>query len=716
MAKTKINLPLTVDKRSDGVAVIHFNDPDDKVNKLSTKLVGEFGKILDDLQADANVKALVWISDKEGCFIAGADIDEFLGVKKPEDAEKISKAAQDIFDRIEKFPKPNVAAIHGVALGGGCEFALACHYRIATDHPSTYLGLPEVKLGLLPGGGGTQRLPKLIDLQNAMDMMLTGKNIYPKKARKIGLVDEVVMHWGLADTAATAALRLVENGAARHKTGKLADRVFKEVGPARDFALKKAEEMVQKKSRGNYPAPLKIIAAVKAGLVGPRDAGFAAERKLFGELAVSPQSRQLVNLFFGMTAKKKPPLAKGAKPSKRVGVLGAGLMGAGIGLVTTNNAKLPVVIKDIADEALAKGAAYIRKDLERKVKKGGMKLLDRDKALSRVLTTRDYSEMAHCDIVIEAVFEEIKIKQAVLKDVEKVTAKDCVFASNTSALPISEIAKASKRPETVLGMHYFSPVEKMPLLEVIRTDKTAAWATKKAVALGVKQGKTVIVVKDGPGFYTTRILAPYLNETCMLLEEGVRIEAIDRALMDFGFPVGPVRLIDEVGMDVAAHVGDFLGAFFRKTRGEIPQSEALARLSKAGFAGRKNQKGFYDYTGGKKVKPGKTPNEEIYGLIEAAASKTVSPGDIADRIALVMVNEAAHCLQEGIIESPLDGDLGAILGLGFPPFLGGPFRYIDSVGAAKIVESLKKLADAHGPQFAPAKIIDDCAKKGKTLY
>ncbi|MBZ0270601.1 enoyl-CoA hydratase/isomerase family protein [bacterium] len=718
--------PMRLEKRGD-VALVWFDDPADKVNKLSPALFDVYGKIMDELEKDGSVKAVVWISAKEGNFIAGADVNVFRTITSAEQGAEFVAKGKEAFDRITNSKKVQIAAIGGACLGGGLEFALACHYRIATSSPKTVFGTPEVKLGLLPAGDGTQKLPRVVGLAAALDMMLTGKNIYARKARSMGLVNEVVIPFGLDRTAEIAARRLIKNGYPDPKSPTLPDRLMKELGPLRHIVLNKARESVLAKTKGNYPAPLAIIECVGDGLDKGVTAGRATESRKFGELLVTPESRRLVGLFFAMQDNKKHPLARGAKPTEHVGMLGAGLMGAGIALVSSQNADTPVTLKDIDAKGLAGGEKYVFDRVDKRFRKKAITRLERDRILARVHGSLMYEDFARADLVIEAVFEDLDLKKKVIKEVEAVTGPECVFASNTSALPIGEIAKASKRPETVIGMHYFSPVEKMPLLEVIRAEKSADWAIAKAVAFGIRQGKTVIVVKDGPGFYTTRILGPYMNETCVLLEEGARIRDIDRALTAWGYPVGPVVLFDEVGIDVAAHISEFLGGKLAAERPSTRTSHAIHEIAKAGYYGRKNRKGFYTYAARKKGpfaslpfiggSGGKEPNEEIYRFFGGAKIRKDIPADqIAERIALAMVNEAARCLDEGIIASPTDGDLGAILGLGFPPFTGGPFRYIDAEGADKIADRLKRLEEKHGGTFAPADGILANAKKSGTYY
>ena len=713
-----------LETRKDGVAMLWLDAAKGAVNTLSTKMGDELEPLLERIFSSPEIKAAVVISSKPDNFIVGADVSELDDVSDPLVAKRMMQRAQGIFNKIEACEKPFVAAIHGSCMGGGLELTLVCHYRIATDHPKTQLALPEVKLGIMPAAGGTQRLPKLIGLQAALDMMLTGKTVYAKKAKKLGLVDDVVVPFDLAEQAVTAALRLAESGVGRKpRKRSLAEQAMEDLSPARDMVFRKAFETVMKQSRGNYPAPMYILECVRTGLEEGMAAGLTREAELISQLITGEVSRQLMNLFFAMTAKKKHPKGKDAPKVNQVAVLGAGLMGAGIALVTATHTPTQILLKDISGDAVAAGQKYVFKDVNKRFEKKVYGRIERDRIMTRVTGVTDYDAFDRVNLVIEAVFEELSLKRKVLADVEAATSDDCVFASNTSALPIHEIAKGCKRPQNVIGMHYFSPVHKMPLLEIITTDQTSEYALKMAVGFGLAQGKTIIVVKDGPGFYTTRILAPLLNETALLLQDGATIEQIDQAMTRFGFPIGPVQLLDEIGIDVAAHVAQDLGAAFAQRGGKT--SDLIPKIADAGYHGRKNKKGFYRYDPPAKKrlpipdlfskKKGKLPNEEIYDLV-GAGHKTLDPEVIQHRNAFVFVNEAAYCLQEGVIESPEDGDLGAILGLGFPPFRGGPFRYVDTFGATELVEKMKNFADHYGRQFQPAQILEDYAKKGKTFY
>jgi 3-hydroxyacyl-CoA dehydrogenase/enoyl-CoA hydratase/3-hydroxybutyryl-CoA epimerase len=699
-------------EKDNGVAVVWLDQPGEKVNTISIDLVDTFTAILDSLEKDETVKGIVLISRKPDNFIAGADIEKFKDTKSPEEAEMLSRQGHILLNRVAAFPKPIVAALHGATLGGGLEVALACHYRIASDDPKTVLALPEVKLGLLPGGGGTQRLPRLVGLQTALDMILTGKNVYPRQAKKMGLVDDLIHPYGLLQAAKKAVLDLADHPPERKKKQPFVAKLLESNPLSRSIVYKKAAELVQRQTWGNYPAPFKIIECVKAGLEKGLEAGIEAETKKFGELMVSPQSRELVQIFLSMTAMKKNPMKEQVRPVNKIGILGAGLMGSGIAQVSAANG-MGVLLKDITYEAVGKGEKAIWQELDGKVKKKALSRFERDVTLSRITGTVDYRGFEKADLIIEAVFEDLDIKRKILAETEANTKEEAIFASNTSSLPIGSIAAASQRPEQIIGMHYFSPVPKMPLLEIIVTEKTADWVRATALDVGIRQGKTVIVVNDGPGFYTTRILAPLLNEALEILNEGGDIEEIDRAMRQFGYPVGPIALIDEVGIDVGAHVSRVLGPLF--TARGVASSRVMENLFTAGYKGRKNNRGFYLY-GDPASKKKKEVNKEIYTFFGGPNRKKFDTIEVQNRLSLVMVNEATLCLQEGILQAPRDGDIGAVFGLGFPPFLGGPFRYIDSLGFPKVLSLMEQLAERHGPRFSPAQILRDQEAKNQKFY
>ena len=717
---------LSVEQRADGVAVVRMDVPGESMNTLQQNFAEEFARVFDELEAATELRAVVFTSGKPDSFIAGADIRMIKRVQSSAEAAELSRTGQRAVARIEGFRVPVVAAIHGACLGGGLEVALACHARVASDDKKTKLGLPEVQLGLLPAAAGTQRLPRLVGVQAALDLMLTGKQVDARRAKKMGLVDDVVPPPVLLEVACKRALVLAEAGKPKTKgldrlksffsKEELTELALAENPLGRKVLFDQAKKQLLAKTRGNYPSPERILEVVRAGLEGGFEKGCEAEAEAFGALAVSPEAAQLMNIFTATVELKKDLGVDDEqvepKPVHKLGVLGAGLMGAGIAYVTTHIAKLPVRLKDRDDKGLAAGMSYVAGILDARVKRKRMTPMERDVLLARVTPTSDYSGFREAELVVEAVFEDLALKHQMLKDIEQHGHAKAIFASNTSSLPIGKIARAAAHPERVIGMHYFSPVHKMPLLEIIVTPKTAPWVTATAVALGKQQGKTVIVVNDGVGFYTSRILAPYMNEAAWLLSEGVPVEELDGALMDFGYPVGPVTLLDEVGIDVGAKVGKIMLEAFGERMLPPPGMDKLVADERFG---RKNSRGFYRY-GGKKKGP-KTVDASVYRVLGVEPKPgAVSKHEIAERLALQMVNEAALCFGEGILRSARDGDIGAIFGLGFPPFRGGPFRYVDSVGALDVVRRMERYEKEHGKRFTPAPVLVEMAQSGATFH
>ncbi|TSC23579.1 fatty acid oxidation complex subunit alpha FadJ [Corallococcus sp. Z5C101001] len=725
---------------TDGIAVITVDLPGAPVNTLSPEVGTASTELLLQAERDPEVKAVVFISGKKDSFVVGANIDFLQTLKSPDEVMAISYAAYTEFDRLESFSKPVVAAIHGACLGGGLEWALACHYRIATDSPKTTLGLPETQLGLIPGAGGTQRLPALIGAQAALDLILTGKSVKPSKAKKLGIVDEVVPVPMLKDLALKRAAELAagtlkverahqgfkavaQSGKKRGLAGFFQGLISKELWTeaalednplGRKVLFDQAKKALLKKTRGKYPAQEKALQVIRVGLESGRKAGLEAEAKAFGELVFTDVSRRLVEIFFATTALKKEngtanPSVK-PREVKKVGVLGGGLMGGGIAYVAGVLQGVPVRVKDKDDAGAGRALKQVQTVLDERVKRRSLTHREASAKLANITAATDYSGFKSVDLIIEAVFEDLTLKHKVIAEVEAVTGADTIFASNTSSLPIGELAKGSKRPSQVIGMHYFSPVHKMPLLEIITHPGTAEWVTATCVDVGRKQGKTVIVVNDGPGFYTSRILAPYMNEAAYLLAEGADILQLDKALVDFGFPVGPITLLDEVGIDVAQKVGPVMEAAFGK---RMAAPKALEGVVSDGRLGRKTQKGFYLYENGKK----KEVDPQVYLLLPHGKDrKSMDPTEMAERCALQMVNEAIRCLGEGILRSPRDGDVGAIFGLGFPPFLGGPLRYADSLGPANLLRKLEHYQDKYGERFTPAPLLVEKVKAGKGFY
>lgn len=710
----------TLKPLENGVAVLEINVPNDAQNTLKREFADDFAAAWKDLEK-TQPKALVVYSTKPGSFVAGADINLFSDAKSAQEVTQLSELCQATFQKLEDLDIPVVAAIKGACLGGGMELALACSYRLASTGSDTVMGLPEVMLGLLPAGGGTQRMPRTVGIATALDLMLTGRQLKAKPALKAGVVDEICEPEAVYERAIARALKLADaNDKASVSLGDylskdgLTKAALEQNPLGRKVVFDQARKQALKKSQGLYPAIPAIIDAVQAGFDKGIKAGYAKEAELFGELAMSSVSQQLRGIFHATNELKKETfVADGvdARDIKQVGVLGAGLMGAGIALTTVNKAKLPVRLKDRDDKGLSHGVKYVNDFYAKRVKKGASTPAQADAERNQVSYTSDYSGFKQLDLVVEAVFESLDLKQQMLKDVEANGNDNTIFASNTSSIPIADIAKAAKRPENVIGLHYFSPVEKMPLLEIITTEQTDPAVTAGCVAYGKAQGKTVIVVKDGPGFYTTRILAPYLNEATRLLTENVAIDAVDKALTRFGYPVGPITLLDEVGVDVGTKVGPVLEAAFGE---RMSSPDAASIMIDNNFLGRKTGRGFYLYEGVEKGQ--KSVNDKLYELMNVSGERQASDEEIVERCLWMMINEAAFCLEEGTISDPMHGDIGAIFGLGFPPFRGGPFRYMDTVGLKESVAKLEQLVEQYGDRFKPADILVKMAKNGERFY
>lgn len=702
---------LTIDIQ-DGIATICLDFKQEKMNVVNPSLMGFFEETFQQLDKDPQVKGIILISGKPD-FMAGADINAFKA-DKPGDFAPISRKGHEMMDFLENSKKPIVSAITGTCYGLGVEMSLACHARICSDDKRTKLALPEVKLGLLPGGGGTQRLPVLVGTRAALDMMLTGKNIYPRQALRMGLVDEVVNKNKLRIAATALVKKLIAQGPLQRKRKKsILDWFLDDTEMGRHIVLKKAKEMTAKLSQGNYPALPQIINCVEIGLKQGRKAGLAAEVEQFEALILSAESKALRSLFFGLTDKKKNPWAGKERAIDRFGILGAGFMGAGITEVSINTG-IDVVLKDLKAEVIAEAQKTIWKSLSKKITRKQLSKVEAGENIERVRGVLDYEGFAHLDLVLEAVVENMEVKKKIITEIERECKSDVIIASNTSSLSLTTMAEHAKKPENLVGMHYFSPVPQMQLLEIVKTKYTSEETLATCYELGTRQGKTCIVVNDCPGFYVNRILAPYLNEIMLMVEEGAEVDKLDRIIKKKGMPVGPLALMDEVGIDIGAHImtGDLSKA--AEARPGVVLSKGLLKMFEAGYLGKKNKKGYYKYDGKKGKRNGANP--EVYAFFGGALRKDFSFEEVCERSILLLLNEAVMCLEEGIIANATDGDLAAVFGIGFLPFTGGPFRYMDSRGIQNVVESMMKYESTLGPKFKPRPLLMEMAKEGKMFH
>jgi 3-hydroxyacyl-CoA dehydrogenase/enoyl-CoA hydratase/3-hydroxybutyryl-CoA epimerase len=712
-----------------------FDLPGEKVNKLGRKVLEEFDGLLNqlaELGKSGAIEALVLVSGKPGNFIAGADIEMFQQVKTAEDGKELSRTGQKLMSRFEDLPFPTVAAISGVALGGGFEFALTCSAIVMSNDPATKIGLPEVQLGIIPGMGGCVRLPRKVGLATALDLILSSKNLNGERAYKAGVIEAVIPKENFEESAlqwVKKNLKALTSGTRLAKEPKLGGMggamgsAMEKTALGRAVILKKAREGVISKTKGHYPAPLEAIAVISetGAAYGPRLRGDRRERAMereaqgFGKMAVTDVSRNLVRLFFMTEAVKKskglPPGVSAQVKKVRTGaVLGAGVMGGGIAQLFAEKS-IPIRMKDLNTQGLTAGMEQASRIFKSQVKKRRINARQYLQKLNYISPVADYSGFHSTDLVIEAIVEKMDVKKKVLAEVESFISEDCVVASNTSSLSITEMASAMKKPERFGGMHFFNPVSRMPLIEVIRGEKSSDETITTIFEFCKRLGKTPIVVKDAPGFLVNRLLMPCLNEATWLLADGVPIPEIDRALSNFGLPMGGLELIDEVGIDTGEKVAHILHDAFGERMLPAPFND---KATKSGRLGKKNGKGFYIYDPKTRQKSLDPKIYEILGV--TPKSGAVSDEEIVERCILPMINEAARCLEEGIVATASEVDLGMIMGTGFPPFRGGLLRYADSLGARAIVEKLKKYQPRLGARFEPSPALVKMAEHGTSFY
>ena len=709
---------ITVTMLEDGIANMQYNAENESVNKFDAETNKQFAEVVSALEKADDVKGLIVTSSK-GVFIAGADITEFVAsFKQPE--EEIRDWViniNDAFNRFEDLPFPKVAAINGAALGGGCEMTLVCEYRVMSD--KAIIGLPETQLGIFPGFGGTVRTTRVIGIDNALELIATGT---PKKALdalKLGLVDATVAADDLQDAAIDLVKKCIsgELDWKAKREEKLVPVKLNQLEQA--MAFNSAKGMIFAKANPKqYPAPALAIAAMEKHVNLPRDKAIEVEAAGFAKAAKTPQAESLVGLFLSDQLVKKlaKQHSKNAHEINEAAVLGAGIMGGGIAYQAASKG-LPIIMKDIKSEQLDLGMGEASKLLGKMVERGKMTPVKMGETLSRIRPTLNYGDFAETDIVIEAVVENPNVKRAVLKEVEGLVKDDCILASNTSTISITFLAEALERPENFVGMHFFNPVSRMPLVEVIRGEKSSEEAISTTVALATKMGKVPVVVNDCPGFLVNRVLFPYFGAFDLLLKQGADFAHVDKVMEKFGWPMGPAYLIDVVGLDTGVHGAEVMAEGF-PDRMKPDYKGAIELLYENKRLGQKNGVGFYKYEMDKRGKPKKVADEATYELLKATTDsdkQTFEDQAIIDRTMLAFCNETVRCLEDNIVSTPSEADMAMIMGVGFPPFRGGPCRYIDQMGLDNYLALCEKYAYLGKAYEAPQK-IRDMAAAGETFY
>jgi 3-hydroxyacyl-CoA dehydrogenase/enoyl-CoA hydratase/3-hydroxybutyryl-CoA epimerase len=710
-----------------------FDLPGEKVNKLNAASMQAFEGVLDRLEKmTAEIDAVVLISGKPGNFIAGADIEMIQAVKSAAEAQQLSRMGQKLMSRWEDLKFPTVAAVSGAALGGGCEFALACSAIVMTNDPSAKIGMPETMLGLIPGMGGCVRTPRKIGIAGALDLILAGKALNGERAYRAGLIEAAIPKESFEESAfrwTRKNLEKLKSGQRLAKEPKLGGMggtmgsLLEHTPFGRAMIYKKARQGVLSKTRGAYPAPLEAIAVMRANgaAYGPKLRGPARERAMereaeaFGRMAATEVSRNLIRIFFlteGVKKSKGLEAGSSARPRKvgSAAVLGAGVMGGGIAQLLADRG-IPARMKDLNEKALTLGIQSANQIFRRDVKKRKINSRQWLQKLNLISPVTDYAGFHSVDCVVEAIIEKMDVKKKVFQELEQHVADECVIASNTSSLSITEMQSVMKRPERFAGMHFFNPVSRMPLVEVIRGAQSNDEAVSTIYEFSKRLGKTPIVVKDAPGFLVNRLLTPYLNEATWMLADGVPIQEMDEVMLSFGMPMGPMELIDEVGVDVGEKVVHVLHEAFGDRMAPAPYNPKIVA---AGRLGKKNGKGFYSYENPAKKKQF---DPAIYAILGVTPQpRAVSAEEVVDRCVLPMINEAARCLEEKIVNTPAEVDLGMIMGTGFPPFRGGLLRYADTLGPQTIVEKLQGYQKRFGARFEPSPAMVSRASHGQKFY
>jgi 3-hydroxyacyl-CoA dehydrogenase / enoyl-CoA hydratase / 3-hydroxybutyryl-CoA epimerase len=700
------------------IGYITFDAADAKVNVLSSPVLVEFEKILDEFKNTSAIKAIVIQSAKKDIFIAGADIKEIENITEIPDGKAKSQAGQRILNKLQDLPVPTIAVIDGAALGGGCELALSCRYRIATFNDKVRIGLPEVNLGFVPGFGGTYRLPRLVGLQGSLKLILSGNPIDANAAFKMGLVDRLYPQAGLADRVKEFAAEIApfpRGRIIRRPAKKGLDAFLDNNSLGQSLVFSKSRKQVLKATKGFYPAPIAALDVVQRTLALDRRAALEIESSEFAKLAVTPLSKNLVKVFYLSEKFKKlsVPGAEAVKPQpvRKAGVIGAGIMGGGVAQLLSNRG-VWVRLKDINHDAIAKGLKAAYDVYQQSVKRRRLKPSELAVKMAMINGTLDYSGFQDADFVIEAVVENLDIKKKIFAELGAQAPK-AVLATNTSSLSVTEMAKVAKDPAKVIGFHFFNPVHRMPLLEIITAPQTSKETLVTTLEFAKRLGKVPIMVKDAPGFLVNRILLGYINEAGRLLEDGLSIERADQVAVDFGMPMGPFTLSDEVGLDVGVKVLHILEA------GLGPRFKAgtvFERVAEKKLLGKKSGKGFYIHGKTRVVNPEVV--EIVAGLRKnARRNKAISAQEALDRMIYIMVNEAAMILQEGVVDGPDTVDVGMIMGTGFPPFRGGLLRYADSVGISQVIKTMEGFESEYKDgRFVPCAYLLDLKKQGRKFF
>lgn len=698
---------LRLEVGADHLATLTFDLPERKANIFTRGVVGEFEALLSELEARDDIACLVLLSGKPGIFVAGADIDEIARVREPSEAAEGSRLGHRLFGRWEALPFPTVAAIQGTCLGGGTELALASTYIVLSDQEALRIGLPEIRLGILPGWGGCVRLPRRVGLMAALDLILAGTAVTSRRALEIGLADAVLPDAGFLGHVRS----FVESrpGKPRRRRPRSRWRAWLLEGNpiGRRFVFDQARRRAIAQTKGRYPAPLAALEVIRVGLEKGRKPGFDAEATAIGELATSATAKHLIHLFRLIEASKRDADDTVPREIARPAVVGAGVMGGGIAHLIADQARLPVRLRDVRVEPLATAMAHAARLFDRKVRRRRMTAAEKGRRMALIQPTTQPSGLGGADFVIEAVVENLEVKQQVFANLERLLAPDAILATNTSSLSVDAIGSSLTHRDRFVGMHFFNPVDRMPLVEVIAGKETGAATAHLAMAFARRLGKTPVAVRDGPGFLVNRLLAFYSAEAMWLLDEGHGVDQIDGAMLAWGMPMGPLRLADEVGLDVSAEVGGILAAAF-PDRLHFPAwvAQVAADATRLGV---KSGLGIYRYSGGHE----RGVDPAIYARLGLRPGATAATFDeIAERLLLPMVNEAARCLEEGVVEGPGALDLAMVFGIGFPPFRGGLCRWADERGLPGLTASLERLAERLGSRLAPSEALRRFAAAG----